>query len=39
MNITAVDSNDERCVRIRKLVPVSLAAINEDVPLFAQFVF
>ena len=33
------DSNDERCGRIRQLAPVSLAAINEDVLLFPQFVF
>src|SRR5258707_15409825 len=39
MDITAVDSNDQRCGRIRKLIPVSLAATNEHVVLFTQFVF
>jgi len=39
MDITTVDSNDERCGRIWKLIPVSLAATNEDVLLCPQFVF
>src|SRR6266436_3363241 len=39
MDITAVDSNDKRCGRIRKPIPVSLAATNEHVLLFTQFVF
>jgi hypothetical protein len=38
-DITAVDSNDQGCGRIRKLIPVSLAATNEHVLLFPQFVF
>src|SRR5260221_905935 len=29
MDITAVYSNDQRCVRIRKPIPVSLPATNE----------
>jgi hypothetical protein len=39
MDITAVDSNDQRCGWIRQLIPVSLAAAHEDVLLFPQFVF
>ena len=39
VDITAVDSNDERCGWIRQLVPVSLATTNEHVLLFPQFVF
>ena len=39
MDITAVDSNDKRCGRIRKLIPVSLTATNEHVLFFSQFVF
>ena len=35
MDITAVDSNDKRCGRIRKLIPVPLAATNEHVLLFS----
>jgi hypothetical protein len=38
MDITAVYSNDQRCGRIRKPIPVSLAAANEHVLLFTQFV-
>src|SRR3984893_12477610 len=39
MDITTVDSNDQRCGRIRKLIPVSLAATSKHVLLFSQFVF
>src|SRR5260221_1009636 len=39
MDITAIDPNDKRYGRLWKLIPVSLAAINENVALFPQFVF
>jgi hypothetical protein len=39
MDIAAVDSNNERCSRIGKLIPVSLVAADKHVLLFTQFVF